>query len=270
MWDWRKGRALASASAHNDRVFDIEFSPRQENLLVTCGVGHIKFWTISGNALDGTLGTMGEVGGELQTMLCVCFGGGPEEELVYAGTLSGDVLVWSTRGAKLDSTLSGVHSSAIYTLARADTSDPSTGGGGGGFITGSRDGTVKLWDSELKPLSSIDVRDAVSSVCSRDGPVCVRAVDWHGDTVLIGTEESDIVEIPVAGGGGGAGGAGQRGKGAPRPLCIVQGHAEGELWGLAVHPKRALFATASDDKTVRYVRVRVVGHLQFRMYKIFI
>ncbi len=31
----------------------------------------------------------------------------------------------------------------------------------------------------------------------------------------------------------------------------MEGHGEGELWGLAVHPSSNSFITASDDKTVR-------------------
>ena len=32
---------------------------------------------------------------------------------------------------------------------------------------------------------------------------------------------------------------------------ILRGHGEGEIWGLACHPDRDVFVTASDDQTVR-------------------
>lgn len=32
---------------------------------------------------------------------------------------------------------------------------------------------------------------------------------------------------------------------------IVRAHGEGEIWGLACHPEREVFVTASDDQTVR-------------------
>ena len=33
--------------------------------------------------------------------------------------------------------------------------------------------------------------------------------------------------------------------------AIVQGHGDGEMWGLTVHPTHDVFATSSDDGSLR-------------------
>lgn len=40
-----------------------------------------------------------------------------------------------------------------------------------------------------------------------------------------------------------------------KPLLIMQGHSEGELWALDVHPKKPLAVTGSDDRSVRSVAI---------------
>lgn len=65
----------------------------------------------------------------------------------------------------------------------------------------------------------------------------VRSVCWRGDHILVGTQDSEIFEIVVH----------ERNK----PFLIMQGHCEGELWALAVHPTKPLAVTGSDDRSVR-------------------
>ena len=65
----------------------------------------------------------------------------------------------------------------------------------------------------------------------------VRSVCWRGDHILVGTQDSEIFEVVV--------------HDRTKPFLIMQGHCEGELWALAVHPTKPLAMTGSDDRSVR-------------------
>lgn len=76
------GTKLASSHGHTDRIFVAEFRPDSDSQFVTCGVKHVKFWTLAGGQLVGKRGVIttpqqGEGDDSqlrMQTMLSVAFG----------------------------------------------------------------------------------------------------------------------------------------------------------------------------------------------------
>jgi len=86
---------------------------------------------------------------------------------------------------------------------------------------------IKLWDQEMKRCRSLSLGP---------GPCVVRSVCRGKGKILVGTKDSEIIEITEK---------------TASSQTILRGHGEGEIWGLACHPEREVFVTASDDKTVR-------------------
>ncbi|XP_011939019.1 PREDICTED: echinoderm microtubule-associated protein-like 5 isoform X7 [Cercocebus atys] len=217
VWDWKRGKMLSMAPGHTDRIFDISWDLYQPNKLVSCGVKHIKFWSLCGNALTPKRGVFGKTG-DLQTILCLACA---RDELTYSGALNGDIYVW--KGINLIRTIQGAHAAGIFSMNACEE----------GFATGGRDGCIRLWDLTFKPITVIDLRETDQGYKG----LSVRSVCWRGDHILVGTQDSEIFEIVVQ----------ERNK----PFLIMQGHCEGELWALAVHPTKPLAVTGSDDRSVR-------------------
>lgn len=217
IWEWRRGKILASATGHSDRIFDICWDPFQQNRLVSCGVKHIKFWSMCGNALTPKRGIFGKTG-DLQTILCVA---SAKDDLTYSGALNGDIYVW--KGLNLIKTVQAAHGAGIFSMFSCEE----------GFATGGRDGCIRLWDTDFKPITKIDLREAEQGYKG----LSIRSVCWRADRILAGTQDSEIFEVMV--------------RDRDKPLLIMQGHSEGELWALGVHPKKPLAVTGSDDRSVR-------------------
>ncbi|XP_051939881.1 echinoderm microtubule-associated protein-like 6 isoform X6 [Hippocampus zosterae] len=217
VWDWRRGRVLASATGHSDRIFDVAWDPQLSARLVSCGVKHIKFWTLCGNALTPKRGIFGKTG-DLQTILCVATA---KEQTTYSGALNGDVYVW--RGVTLVRTVQAAHAAGIFSMHASEE----------GFATGGRDGCVRLWDVDFKPITKIDLREAEQGYKG----LSIRSVCWKADRVLAGTQDGEIWEVMV--------------RDRDKPLLLMQGHSEGELWALDLHPKQPVAVTGSDDRSVR-------------------
>lgn len=54
--------------------------------------------------------------------------------------------------------------------------------------------------------------------------------------ILVGTKDGEIIEV---------------GEKNAASNILINSHMQGEIWGLATHPSKDLFISASDDGTIR-------------------
>ncbi|EKX32589.1 hypothetical protein GUITHDRAFT_82168, partial [Guillardia theta CCMP2712] len=214
VWDWKTGQKRASATGHVNRIFCIAFNPSDDSL-VSAGVGHIKFWTISGRLLRGQQGKFTQ--GDKKQVFCSLTVS--KKGRIFTGSERGEIYRW--KNGDVDSVINAHHGPVFALWVCRD-----------GLCSGGKDGMVKVWSLALKPLVEFDMRTQSTGVDNSK----VRSVCWLVRTILVGTIDNELFEIDIEAGA---------------PKLLLQGHRSMQVNGLATHPSKRLFVTGGDDHSVR-------------------
>ena len=209
LYDWMSDKIIASAKIDRGEVTACEF--KNETEFVTCGVKHIKFWTVTGYNVTYYRGSIEDF-----EPLVSCTYAFPKK-ICVTGSIKGHLNVWTDRTS---TQVISAHKKEIYVLQAKNNL----------LVSGSADGFVITWDSNFNQISTFDM----STIRNLISP-CVRAVDINKlGCMIIGTLASEIVRYHNG-----------------EATVLMHGHYQEELWGLCVSPNGTRFVTCGGDKTVR-------------------
>ena len=221
LYDWSNNKLKASSKGDKAKVLDVIFAPGSTTEFVTCGIKHVKFWSVQGLNVSGKKGIMGKLG-KLQAYPCCAF----INSSLVVGTADGNLYKFVDRVLKK---VVKAHQKAINTFYVTQDNQ---------LLSAGRDGKVQFWDTSMNNIKTIDVAAILGSTSQR--PV-IKSVclDDHLSKLLIGTEGSEIFEVDVE---------------SCKDLHngpLISGHYKDELWGVAQNPVKREVATVGDDGTLR-------------------
>ncbi|KAJ3613096.1 hypothetical protein NHX12_019352 [Muraenolepis orangiensis] len=209
-WDWQRQDRLADCS--NESMFAADFHPTDSHVIITCGKSHLQFWTLEKGLLVKKQGLF-EKQEKPKFVICVTFA---ENGDTITGDSSGNILVWGKGTNRISQALQGAHEGSIFALCMLRN---------GTLVSGGKDRRLVSWNSGYQQIQSVEVPELF-------GPIRTIA-EGRGESVLIGTTKNFVLRGSLDG----------------EFTPITQGHTD-ELWGLAVHPCKAIFLTCGYDKQV--------------------
>lgn len=92
IYDWANKRLLSKSAVDPDKVLDASW--KDESEFATCGVKHVKFFTLNGINLTMSRGLYGAAGSVTPTICCkYAF----NDKVLLTGGPSGDLHIWQGR-----------------------------------------------------------------------------------------------------------------------------------------------------------------------------
>jgi microtubule-associated protein-like 1/2 len=125
----------------------MEFHPLDKNTIISCGKGHISFWTFENNCLYKKLGIF-DHRDKPKYVTCLAFTGNGD---VVSGDSSGNILIWARGTNVVAKAVRSAHEGPVFSIYALKDGEILSGGG--------KDSRVVQWDHTL---SKVEVETVVS------------------------------------------------------------------------------------------------------------
>jgi microtubule-associated protein-like 6 len=218
VYDWAQKRLIGTSKVDKAKVTAIGW--KSETEFMTCGLKHVKFFTIQGANVAGQRGQL-DASLTNEAFLCAVYQTGGQT--CFTGTQNGLIVPFSGKSALKPSQ---AHQGGVWTLYHSKTN----------LISGGQDGKVIKWTYDKSILTKVAEFCDMAKI-SKFNPG-IRALDMKSDgtTMLVGTRGSELYEVEENG---------------AKTNLLLQGHYDGELWGCSVSPNGAKYASCGGDNTLR-------------------
>ncbi|XP_015114329.1 echinoderm microtubule-associated protein-like 2 isoform X5 [Diachasma alloeum] len=219
IWDWQKserGTKVTETKCSVDTVVCAEWHPLERNQIVSCGKGHVSFWSLdNGGMLYKRMGVF-ESREKPRYVTCVAFNQNGD---TLTGDSNGNIIVWARGTNTISRLVRNLHEGSIFSICVLKNGNVVTGGG--------KDGRILYFDGSLNSTGEgAQIEDHFGGI---------RTVsEGRGSQLLIGTTRNCILVGDIEMG-----------------FCpAMLGHTE-EVWGLAAHPTLPQFATSGHDRLLQ-------------------
>jgi WD40 repeat protein len=146
--------------------------------------------------------------GEASSFACVAY---DDKGTAYTGAVNSSIYVWPTNN--LGSTIPAHKGGFISAMRWA----------AGKLYSGGKDGNIVITNT-----TSLQIESTISL-----GSTLVRAIDINGGEALVGMRDGTIYQMNIA---------------SQDKKMIMQGHSDGEVWGLALGDDNTVFTSGDDNK----------------------